>query len=210
MRLIVEPYLEQVARWPQSGAHILAQYDDEGVVVYQAYRPGIGRFAAEHGYFGDGFKLDRMSWIKTNFLWMMYRSGWGTKTDQEVTLAVRIRRRAFEEMLHAAVPSTFQSCLFADPVEWKAAVVGSDVRLQWDPDHQPDGTKTVRRAIQLGLRGEFLRSYAKEWIIGIDDISGFVAEQRRHVLMGDLGALVTPRETVFPVDAARAPAGDDG
>src|SRR5262245_58806343 len=25
-----------------------------------------------------------MSWIKLNFLWMMFRSGWGTKPDQEV------------------------------------------------------------------------------------------------------------------------------
>ncbi|WP_287277994.1 MULTISPECIES: DUF4291 family protein [unclassified Okeania] len=25
-----------------------------------------------------------MSWIKTNFLWMMYRSAWGSKTGQEI------------------------------------------------------------------------------------------------------------------------------
>jgi hypothetical protein len=38
------------------------------VVVYQAYRPEIGHFAAQHGYFGGSFSLDRMSWIKPNFL----------------------------------------------------------------------------------------------------------------------------------------------
>lgn len=27
------------------------------IVVYQAYRPAIGHFAAEHGYFGGEFKL---------------------------------------------------------------------------------------------------------------------------------------------------------
>src|SRR5439155_2761622 len=32
-----------------AGRHILTQFDDESVVVYQAYRPAIGRFAAEHG-----------------------------------------------------------------------------------------------------------------------------------------------------------------
>ncbi len=41
-------YRDQVARWPRSGQHILAQYDDQGVVVYQAYRPAIGEFAAQH------------------------------------------------------------------------------------------------------------------------------------------------------------------
>lgn len=79
MQLVIEPYLEQVSRLPKSGLQIIAQFDEESVVVYQAYRPAIGNFAATHGYFGGEFKVDRMSWIKPNFLWMMYRSGWGTK-----------------------------------------------------------------------------------------------------------------------------------
>jgi hypothetical protein len=46
------------------------------IVVYQAYRPQIGRFAAPRGSFGGShFSLGLMSWIKPNFLWMMYRSG---------------------------------------------------------------------------------------------------------------------------------------
>jgi NAD(P)-dependent dehydrogenase (short-subunit alcohol dehydrogenase family) len=32
---------------------------------------------------------------------MMYRSGWGTKENQEVTLAVRLRRAAFDEIPNA-------------------------------------------------------------------------------------------------------------
>ena len=83
-KLRTEPYVAQTERWPKSGRHILAQFDDASVVVYQAYRPSIGRHAAEHGYFGGDFSLSRMSWIKPNFLWMMYRSGWGTKEGQEV------------------------------------------------------------------------------------------------------------------------------
>jgi len=59
MNLRTEPYLPQVARWPSSGRHILAQFDDESVVVYQAYRPSTGHFAAEHGYFSSGFSLSR-------------------------------------------------------------------------------------------------------------------------------------------------------
>ena len=49
MPLITEPYTTQVARWPRSGRHILAQFDAESVVVYQAYNPAIGHFAARHG-----------------------------------------------------------------------------------------------------------------------------------------------------------------
>ena len=52
MNLVTEPYLAQQAHWPQTGRHILAQYDEHSIIVYQAYRPAIGRFAATHGYFG--------------------------------------------------------------------------------------------------------------------------------------------------------------
>ena len=60
MQLVIEPYLEQVSRLPKSGRRIIAQFDEESVVVYQAYRSAIGN-AATHGYFGGEFKLDRFS-----------------------------------------------------------------------------------------------------------------------------------------------------
>lgn len=47
---------------------MVAQYDNESIIVYQANRPAIGLFATKHGYFGDKFRLNRMSWIKLNFL----------------------------------------------------------------------------------------------------------------------------------------------
>jgi hypothetical protein len=199
MQLRTEPYLEQRQRWPVSGGHILAQFDDESVIVYQAYRPEIGHFAAAHGSFGGGFSLDRMSWIKPNFLWMMFRSGWGTKPDQEVTLAVWLQRSAFDAILQEAVHSTFVPEVYASQEEWKRAVARSCVRLQWDPDHDPSGAKVERRAIQLGLRGDVLARYAREWIIRIEDISPFLAEQRGHARPAAYDRLVLPREDVYPV-----------
>lgn len=138
-----------------------------------------------------------MSWVKPNFLWMQYRSGWGRKEGQEVTLAVRIQRHAFDKILRLAVPSTYQSEHYASEVLWKQAVEPSPVRLQWDPDHDPAGTPLARRAIQLGLRGEILARYARAWIVEIEDISDFVAEQREHA-QGDYAQLVVPQERVYP------------
>nr|WP_020466968.1 DUF4291 domain-containing protein [Singulisphaera acidiphila] len=198
MNLIIEPYLTQKDRWPRLGRHILAQFDDESVVVYQAYNPAIGHFAARHGYFGGDFSTSRMTWIKPNFLWMMYRSGWGTKENQEVTLAVRLKRDAFNEILRLAVHSSFDPDAYGSQRDWKQAVADSDVRLQWDPDHGPSGNPVERRAIQLGLRGKVLSKYAKEWLLDIQDISGFVAEQRANATT-TYDRLVTPREAVYPV-----------
>ena len=199
MKLITEPYLEQVKRWPRSGKHIMAQYDADTIVVYQAYRPAIGRFAAEHGYFGGEFSLGRMSWIKPNFLWMMYRSGWGSKEGQEVVLAVRLLRTGFDTILSEAVHSTYLEGPDGSRQEWEQAVRRSEVRLQWDPDHDPSGQNVERRAIQLGLRGQALARYAREWIVGIEDISEFVREQSRHTERAQRERLVTPREEVYPV-----------
>jgi uncharacterized protein DUF4291 len=199
VRLSVEPYALQVARWPKSGRHILAQFDADTIVVYQAYRPEIGLYAARHGRFGDGFSMNRMSWIKPNFLWMMYRSGWGTKEGQEFVLAIRLRRSGFDEILASAVHSTFDPTVYASQEDWKKAGATSSVRLQWDPDHHPSGAKQERRAIQLGLEGAALRKYVEECTVEIEDVSSFVAEQRQTLQSEGIGSLKTPVEHIYPV-----------
>lgn len=166
--------------------------------MYQSYRPEIGNFAATHGYFGgEHFSMTRMSWIKPNFLWMMYRSGWGQKEGQEVVLAIKIKRSAFDTILANAIWSTYNPDLYPTEKDWKRAVKGSNVRLQWDPDHSPTGGKLERKAIQLGLRGEMLAAYAREWIIWVEDISEFVRKQHQNI--SDLDKLIVPSETIYPV-----------
>ncbi|MEZ0275169.1 MAG: DUF4291 domain-containing protein [Roseimicrobium sp.] len=189
-------YLDQVHGWPQAGRHILAQFDAETIYVYQAYRPSIARFAVANQRFGGDFSFSRMSWIKPNFLWMMYRAGWATKEGQEHILAVRLRRTFFDELLRLAVPSGFLPGRFATREEWQAAVASSEVRLQWDPDHDPSGNPVERRAVQLGLRGDALRRYGQQELISIEDITPFVAEQRQHLSQG-FAELHTPEERVY-------------
>jgi hypothetical protein len=199
MNFRTEPYLKQLERWPVIGQHILAQFDADSVIVYQAYRPAIGLYAVENQRFGGEFSFSRMSWIKPNFLWMMYRSGWGTKEGQEMILAVRLRRKGFDRILRMAVHSSFQPKAYGSAERWKAQLAESPVRLQWDPDHDPRGAKQERRAIQLGLAGEVLRQYANDWIISIEDASAFVSEQRLHAESDGFKDLLTPREDVYPV-----------
>lgn len=199
MMLQFQPYLEQLALWPRSGRHILAGFDEQSIVVYQAYNEQIGRFAAQKGRFGGDFSFERMSWIKPNFLWMMYRSGWGEKPNQTCTLAIRIRRALWEEILARAVPSSFAPELFVSQGHWKREVAQSEVRLQWDPDHDPRGHKCERRAVQLGLRGDLLRRFAGE-AVSIEDVSDFVREQKTIAHSDNWSELLTPRERVYGVD----------
>lgn len=197
----IASYKDQQSELPATGRHILAQYDDESVIVYQAYNSRIGEFAAKHQFFGGDFSMHRMSWIKPNFLWMMFRSGWGTKENQEITLAIRLKRSAFDEILKQSVHSSYEPEAYADEIAWQRAVADSDVRLQWDPDHNPSGAKLERRAIQLGLRGYALSQYARNWIIEIHDVSEFVAQQRANVS--------SPTELLVPYERAYIPNDDD-
>jgi hypothetical protein len=194
--LVLERYLDQLPTWPEAGRHVLAQFDEKTVVVYQAYRPTIAEYAVQHQRFGGEFSFSRMSWIKPNFLWMMYRSGWAQKEGQEHVLAVRVERAFFARCLASAVASSFDPERHASKAEWKIALRTSDVRLQWGPDHDPSGAPVTRRAVQLGLRGAVLKEYATTAIVRILDVTRLVASERANA-RSPYASLITPRERVF-------------
>lgn len=210
MTLAVEAYVEQAKVWPTHGRHILAQYDERSIVVYQAYKPSTRDFSvAKQQLGGPEFSFNRMSWIKPNFLWMMYRCGWASKLDQETVLALRIERAFFEAILERAVFSTFDPEIYDEHEAWKTALARSDVRLQWDPDHDPSGSAMDRRAIQLGLRGDILRNFATREMLEVIDMTDFVKEQRGHAAAPRYNALMVPRERIYKPasDAARRAVG---
>lgn len=197
MKLKLKSYQEQLKDWPQESHHIMAQYDEEKVIVYQSYRPEIGNFATKHQYFGGAFNLIRMTWIKPNFLWMMHRNGWGKKSGQEIVLPIHLKREAFERYLSKAVYSNYQEDLYESKEHWQEEVKSSSIRLQWDPDHDPYGGKLERRAIQLGIRNEEIVAYSKDDILEIEDISEFVSEQYLFVKSHELHRLILPEEKPY-------------
>jgi len=102
----VEGYHHQARNvWPGRGQQILAQYDEDSIVVYQAFNKTISDYVCKHGTFDGcpGYNpTTRMTWIKTNFLWMMFRCNWATRPNQERVVAVWIRRPAFDFYLECA------------------------------------------------------------------------------------------------------------
>jgi hypothetical protein len=54
---------------------VRAVFDPETVIVYQAYRHAFADAALAAGTFVAPFSMNRMTWIKPSFLWMMYRCG---------------------------------------------------------------------------------------------------------------------------------------
>ena len=77
---------------------IRAFYNDETIRVYQAYNKTIAEEAVRNRTIGAHFSMNRMTWIKPSFLWMMYRCGWGEKENRERIIAIDIKRSGFQNM----------------------------------------------------------------------------------------------------------------
>ena len=194
-------YKDYEQHLPQEGKHILSQTKGKSLFVYQAFKPAIAKYAVAHQQFGGAqYKFERMSWIKPNFLWMMYRSGWASKVGQERILAIEISKANFEKILKQAIHSSYKAAIYQTKEQWKEKLQTSEVRLQWDPDHNPQGDKLARRAIQLGLRGKTLQRFAKEWIISIEDITSFVRSEKLKLDNNDYEAFSVIKEEVISIE----------
>ena len=193
-----ENYINQEQLLPQSGNYITANYDDASITVYQAFKPEIAHYAIVNQTFGGpAFSFRRMTWIKTNFLWMMYRAGWAEKINQERILAIRLTLEGFERILKSSTHATFEPKVYTTKEKWKEALEKSEVRLQWDPSHDPFGNKMERKAIQLGIKGDMVKAYCNEWIISIEDITSFVKEQKRILDIEGEEKLIIPQEKIW-------------
>ncbi|MQY25037.1 DUF4291 domain-containing protein [Nocardia aurantia] len=164
---------------------IRARFDDRTVTVYQAFSPDIAGPAVKDGRFSSGFKRDRMTWIKPSFLWMMYRSGWGTKPGQERVLAVTMSRAGFEWALQNSTFSHFEPEMHESRERWKASLT-APVRIQWDPERDMYLAPLSYRSIQIGLSGRASRLYCDEWTTAIEDVTDLAHEVHQLVLAEDI------------------------
>lgn len=179
---------------------IRAFYTEDTVRVYQAYNKVIADEAVKNGTFGSSFKLDRMTWIKPSFLWMMYRCGWGTKENQEHILAIDLKREAFDYIVQNAVISTYDDNMGISHEEWKEQIKTSEIRCQWDPERDLFGNPLEYRSIQLGLRGTAVQKYVNDWIVSIEDITEYVMKLREQKSRGmDINSLL-PTERIYSVN----------
>lgn len=192
------PYFQYEKNLPLVGNHILAQQTDDHILVYQAYRTSIADYAIKHRVFGgNDYSYSRMSWIKPNFLWMMYRSGWAAKPRQERVLGIWIKKTDFEKVLMSSTFTSYAQSTLATEDEWRATLDAKPIRLQWDPDHYPNGEKHLRKAVQLGIKGELLQEFGTEMIEEIIDLSDFVKNQRPFSFKAPYTGLQVAEEMTF-------------
>jgi hypothetical protein len=153
--------------------------------------------------FVEPFSRTRMTWIKPSFLWMMHRSAWGTKPDQEVILAIDVARDGFEWALDHATLTAFSPHVHGSQEAWISQMKDMPVRVQWDPDRDVRMQKLPRRAIQVGFRAEAVARYVDEWALTITDVSALALEIRALMDEGRLHEAQArcPLEEGFPNEA---------
>lgn len=165
---------------------IRAVYNDTTIRVYQAYSDAIADSALRHGRFvSPPFKIERMTWIKPSFLWMMYRAGWGLKDEgQKRILAIDITRQGFEWALVHSCPSHSPQGMSMD--DYAALKQRCPVRVQWDPERDLHHNPLPHRAIQIGLSKEAVGHYVNEWGHRISEVTSLAHEIYALVQQGRL------------------------
>jgi hypothetical protein len=179
---------------------IRAAWDTKTITVYQAFNHAIADVAVKTQTFGPPFKKERMTWIKPSFLWMMYRSGWATKDqNQNRILSVKITREGFEWALKHACLSHFDSSVYPSHDAWQDALAQSPVRIQWDPEKDLYLNDLPHRAIQIGLSGIAVDKYINEWIVSIGDITEYCTHIHTLLQEGKMedAARLLPQENPY-------------
>ena len=156
---------------------IRAHYTEDYIRVYQAYNNAIAESAVKNNRFvSPPFKIERTTWIKPSFLWMMYRSGWATKESQERILAIDIKHESFIWALEHSCLSHFDKTVYNSEESWKKEKEKAPVVIQWDPERDIFLNKLPYRSLQVGLTPTAARLYAADWIVTITDITTIVKQ----------------------------------
>lgn len=179
---------------------IYAAYDNDGLFVYQAFKPKIVATAAAKGTFGTGFNTNRLTWIKPSFAWVLQRTKYATKHRMNAIARIKLAHEGWLEILKNAVPTQYDAQRYANEEAWQSALDNAVVIHQWDPERDLLGKKLDRAAIQVGMRSEELSlKYVNEWILGIEDVTelahqiGSLQKQRTPQLPD------VPEEKLYPV-----------
>jgi hypothetical protein len=182
---------------------IRANYDKESIVVYQAYGKAIAQPALKAQGFVAPFSLSRMTWIKPSFLWLMHRSNWGRKSNQEYILAVHIRRSGWEEALRLGVLTAYEPSVHRNINDWREAFEKALVHVQWDTERSLKGADLQIDSIQVGLSRHVIGKFVDEWILKIEDYTPISRKIYDLLQRGDSknAAKLLPPEKLYPVSA---------
>jgi hypothetical protein len=183
---------------------IRAEYDKNTITVYQAYSKNIALPAIKNNRFEKPFSFNRMTWIKPSYLWLMERSNWGTKSNQEFILGIKIKREGWEKALSSGILTHPDKEIYASGLEWEEQFNNAKVHIQWDPERTLRGGKLQERTIQVGISRFLIEEYNNEWIEEIIDLTPLTKKinQLRKAGKHKEAKRLLPNERVYSLNTA--------
>ncbi|MBB6463836.1 DUF4291 domain-containing protein [Flammeovirga kamogawensis] len=181
---------------------IRAEFDKETVTVYQAYNKNIALSAIRNNKFEKPFSFNRMTWIKPSFLWLMERSNWGNKSNQDYILKIKIKRECWERALSIGVLTDPDKQVYSTGYEWEKQFKEAKVHIQWDPERTLKGGKLKERTIQVGISRYLIEEYNNDWISEIDDLTPIVKKMNQLRRAGKYKEMkrLLPNEKLYPLN----------
>ncbi len=180
---------------------IRADYNKETVTVYQAYGKSIALPAIRNNKFESPFSFNRMTWIKPSYLWLMERSNWGTKSNQEYILGIKIKRTHWEKALSIGVLTDPDKSIYKSGALWNKEFQNAKIHIQWDPERTLKGVKMQVRSIQVGIGRDLIKEYNEEWIEEITDLTPLTKKIRLLLKEGKYkeAKRLVPEEKIYEV-----------
>lgn len=180
---------------------IRASYNKETITVYQAYAKSIAIPAIKNNRFESPFSFNRMTWIKPSYLWLMERSNWGTKSNQDYILGIKIKRSSWEKALSLGVLTDPDKMVYKSGAVWDKEFQKARVHIQWDPERSLHGAKMQLRSIQVGIGSDLIKEYNEEWIDEIVDLTPITKKIREIIKQGKYkeAKRLLPKEKIYEV-----------
>jgi hypothetical protein len=159
-----------------------ATYDATTVVVWQAHSHEVAECALERGRFGGrAWRTDRVTRFRLSLPSLLARNGWATRPGRERILAVRMLREGFDTLLRQAVHAGFEPDIYPSRNSWHLATRYGHVVVAWHPDVDPSGAELERETLRMGIRDATLERFTHDWVVGVEDWTRWVVENRCRV-----------------------------
>jgi len=150
---------------------IRANYDQRSITLYQAYNKQIALPAIQNNRFEKPFSFNRMTWIKPSYLWLMERSNWANKSNQEIIVGIKMKKVCFDKVLSLGVLTNPDKDIYSSGLEWEEQFKTAKIHIQWDPERTLRGGKLQERSIQVGISRYLIEEYNDYWIEEIVDLT---------------------------------------
>lgn len=187
------------ARTPPDPRVVRATFDSDVVVVWQAHSHEVADAALRAGRFGGkAWRTDRVTRFRVSLPSLLARNGWATREGRERILAVRLQREGFDTMLRQAVHAGYEPEIYATRNTWHLATRYGHVVVAWHPDVDPSGAELGRETLRIGVRDAALERFTREWVVGIEDWTPWVLENRTRAC----ASLPVPMLAPYPLPTA--------